>query len=335
VRVSGTIAALAAALLSWSVLALGCGTGPGDELEGRAAAPIVATGGPFLRVLGTAQDGGLPHVACSCPRCDAARVDPSRARAVAALAVVVPERGTRYLIDATPDIRIQLDRLPPRPDAPAAGTDRAPVDGVFLTHAHLGHYTGLAFFGYEAAHTRGLPLYCTPSMARYLGGNGPWDQLVRLGNVDVRPVDLGGAVDLEGGVRITFLPSPHRQEYTDTVAFRIEGPSRTVLYVPDTDRWEDWNPTLEDRLEGVDVALLDGTFYSLDELPGRKVESIGHPLMTVTMDRLETRVRTGTVDVAFTHLNHSNPALDPDGPERAEIVRRGFRVLSDGEDLPL
>jgi pyrroloquinoline quinone biosynthesis protein B len=291
--------------------------------------------GPYVQVLGTAQDGGLPHAACDCTRCAAARSDPQRRRRIASLAICLPASGKVYLVDATPDVREQLHQLRGLRDAPVGGVDRAPVDGVFLTHAHLGHYLGLAFFGFEAVHTRSLPVYSTAAMGAFLDANAPWDQLVRLGNIQRIQIEPDSPVELEDGVTVTALLVPHRDEYSDTVAYLIAGPDRSVLYVPDTDAWASWSPPLRERLEDVDVALLDGTFFSLDELPGRAIGEIGHPLIETTMDLLESRVAGGALEVLFTHLNHSNPALDPGGAARRTIHERGFAVAGDGQVFAL
>lgn len=306
------------------------------------AAPEPRPAGPFVRVLGTAQDGGLPHAACSCERCAAARRDPARARRVASLAVVLPASGQVFLIDATPDLPAQLEALADVRRPPAGRVDRAPVDGVFLTHAHMGHYLGLAFFGYEAVHTRGLPVWCTPRMAAFLRGNGPWSLLVSRGNVELRKLEAAdpgggrdGEVELGDGVTVRAVAVPHRDEYTDTVGFLVRGPRTRLLYVPDTDSWEAWGERLGEVLGEVDAALVDGTFYSAGELPDREISEIGHPLITGSLERFGPAVRAGRLTVLFTHLNHSNPALDPDGPERRAIERAGFRVLEDGEEIPL
>jgi len=317
--------------LGFALAVSGCG-GRSDPLL--PAGEQRAVDRPGLLVLGTAQDGGLPHAACTCSRCEAARADPSRERFVAGLALLVPDPRRAFLIDATPDIRPQLDRLRAVAPGDEGRVDRAPVDGVLLTHAHLGHYTGLAFFGFEAVHTRGLPVWCTPAMAGYLRDNGPWSQLVTLGNVDLREAPAGREIDV-GGVTVTPIAVPHRDEYSDTVAFLFRGPRRSVLYVPDTDGWETWNPPVEELLDTVDVAIVDGTFYSLDELPGRDVTSIGHPLIVDSLERFGARVAEGRLSVLFTHLNHSNPALEPTGDARGEIERRGFEILEDGRFLPL
>jgi pyrroloquinoline quinone biosynthesis protein B len=291
--------------------------------------------GPFVRVLGTVQDGGVPHAACRCVRCLAASRDPARKRRVASLGIILPQTRQVFLIDATPDIREQLDLLRDDRDAPRLGIDRSPVDGVFLTHAHMGHYTGLAFFGFEAVHTRGLPVYCSARFASYLRDNGPWSQLVEIGNVTLRESVPGDPISLSDRVSVTPLVVPHRDEFSDTVGFLIRGPASSLLYIPDADPWKRWDAESEAILDGVDIAILDGSFYSGEELPGRDLSAIGHPLIVDSMRRFESRVSTGQLRVYFTHLNHSNPALDPAGPERAEIERRGFRVLDEGEVFPL
>ena len=219
--------------------------------------------------------------------------------------------------------------------AAAGRVDRAPVDGVFLTHAHVGHYLGLAFFGFETVHTRRLPVWASPRMADFLRANGPWSQLVKLENVELRPLRAGEPVALEDGVSVTPLQVPHRDEYSDTLGFLVRGPRRAVLYVPDTDSWRAWTRPLPELLAGVDEALLDGTFYSLDELPGRDVASIGHPLIADTMELLAPLVKSAGLRVAFTHLNHSNPALEPESAARKAIEARGFRVLAEGEEIGL
>ena len=313
-------------LLAVACLALSCS----------ATAPPPAAGtGPRVVVLGTAQDGGVPHAACDGARCAAARRDPALRRRVASLGIVAG--GAGYTIDATPDFVDQLDTLRRAVGEPyVGGTDRTPLAGIFLTHAHMGHYLGLAHLGFEAAHARDVQLWATPRLIDFLRTNAPWDQLVALGNVLPQPLAGGETVDLPGGVSVTALGVPHRAEYTDTVGYLVAGPNRRLLYVPDTDGWDAWRPSLEAVLEreAVDVALLDATFYSLGELPGRDAASVRHPFVVDTMDRLQVRVDDG-LQVVFIHLNHTNPAVDPASPEGREIRRRGFEVAFEGLEFAL
>lgn len=305
------------------------------------AAPAAAGEAPFLRVLGIAQDGGLPHAGCTCVRCDAARQSDSPTY-VASLALVMPQDPPGVILfDATPDLRGQLDLLADVRRPPRGGTDRSPVDGVFLTHAHIGHYTGLMFFGYEAIFTRELPVYASEKMATLLREDAPWSELVRRESIDIRTLQPGRAVALASGVEVEPLRVPHRDELSDTLGFIVRGPAgagrRTALFVPDTDGWDAWQPSLGEVLdaEDVDLALLDATFFSLDELPGRSVTEVPHPLIRSSMDLLQGRVDAGALEVVFLHLNHSNPALDRDSDAAREIVARGFAVARQGQEFPL
>ncbi|HYG63856.1 MAG TPA: MBL fold metallo-hydrolase [Thermoanaerobaculia bacterium] len=304
-------------------------------LQSLVAWAPAASPGARVVALGTVQDGGMPQTGCDCSRCAAARKSPALRRHVASL--LLRAGGRDYLVDATPDLPAQIERIHRTRRHPAGKVDRAPVDGVLLTHAHIGHYLGLAHFGFESLNTKDIPVYVTPRMAEYLRTSGPWSQLVKLGNIALREVRPGTPFELDGGLTVTPLQVPHRDEYSDTMAFVIRGPKKALLYVPDTDSWREWARPLPEVLEAekIDFALLDATFYSPDELPDRDVTKIKHPLITDSMDLLEPLVKAGKVRVWFTHLNHSNPALDVNSSARRVIERRGFRVLAEGEEIEL
>jgi len=268
-----------------------------------------------LRVLGVAQDGGLPHVGCTCPRCDGARRGTRRREKVACLGL---SDGRRVLLlDATPDLPEQLHAM--RDLAPAA---RSP-DGVFLTHAHMGHYVGLAFLGREALGARGFTVHGTPQMGEFLRTNAPGRALFDEGRATF---DAAGAADL-GGLSLSSIPVPHRQEFTDTVAWRIDGPHRSALWLPDIDAWDRWDRDVREVVASVDVAFLDATFFADGELGARDMSEIPHPRVVETMDRLAglgPRVR-------LVHLNHTNPLWDDATP----ATSRGFAVAREGEEWEL
>jgi pyrroloquinoline quinone biosynthesis protein B len=285
--------------------------------------------GARLRVLGIAQDGGVPHAGCSCDRCTRARHDPDLAARVASLALLCD--GQAYLVDATPDLPAQLEQLADLAVGTRGGVDREALDGVLLTHAHIGHYLGLAQLGFEVMHTDGVPVWATPRMAAFLHDNAPWSQLVEREEIVLRELAPGDAVTL-CGVTVRPFAVPHRDELSDTVGYRFEGPRTTVVYLPDTEPWDRWPTPIEDALVGVDALLVDGTFYSADELPGRPPSSIGHPLVIDTVARLAPRVAAG-MRVLFIHLNHSNPALDPAFAGRRAFEAQGFAVAHQGLEL--
>jgi pyrroloquinoline quinone biosynthesis protein B len=287
-------------------------------LSACASAPPARDTVPYVLVLGIAQDGGYPQAGCNRPDCVAAWRDPALRRRVASLAIVDPESHQRWIIDATPDFPSQLRTL----EVEAPRGEGAPLlDGILLTHAHIGHYLGLAQLGREVLGAQSVPVYAMPRMREFLEHNGPWDQLVRLHNIDLRPLEDGREQRLNERIAVTPIRVPHRDEYSETVGFLIRGPSRTILWLPDVDKWEKWKTPLESVLEHIDVAYLDGTFFDAFELPRRDLREIPHPLMTETMSRLaasplRTRVR-------FIHLNQSNPLL--------REGRQGFVVAREGE----
>jgi pyrroloquinoline quinone biosynthesis protein B len=273
------------------------------------AAPAFAPtagGGWELVVLGIAQDGGMPHPGCEKPPCSDVHNGKRRAEKVSCLGLVNRNTGTAYMVDATPDFPTQLHAL----------TGGRSPDGIFLTHAHIGHYTGLVYLGKEAMATKGVPVYGTQRMVTFLRSNGPWNLLVKDSHVDLRVLTPGRPVELPDGLRITPMLVPHRDEFTDTVGFLMEGPRAKALFIPDIDKWEKWDRSLRELADRVDVVLVDGTFASMSELPGREMSEIPHPLMSETRALLE-----GThAKLWFIHLNHSNPAL-VDGKD---VAREGM-----------
>jgi len=278
-------------------------------------------------VLGIAQDGGIPHIGCRQELCVAARRDPARRERVASLGLIDDAAGTRYLIDATPDLPTQIESLNQGRNVVER---RRPIDGILLTHAHVGHYAGLMYLGREALGALGVPVHATPRMARFLRDNGPWSQLVALGNIELHEIKPGRELILSPGLRVTPVLVPHRDEWSDSVGFVVRGPTASLLYVPDIDKWEKWDRRIEDEVAQVDAALLDATFHSPAEIPGRSQTEVPHPLVGETAARLASLSRR----VFLIHLNHTNRLLfDPRA--RVEIEAKGFRVARDGEVLAL
>jgi pyrroloquinoline quinone biosynthesis protein B len=274
-------------------------------------------------LLGVAQDAGVPHIGCDCPTCALARHDPLQRQQPSSLALIDHRAGASWLIDATPAFPEQLAML--HEYAP-----NCQLAGVLLTHAHMGHYTGLMYLGREALNAQALPVYASPTLCAYLTTNGPWSQLVALGNISLRPIAASEPLALSEHLRVTPLPVPHRAEFSDTVAYLVRGSTRSLFYCPDIDRWEQWSESLPRVLETVDVALLDGTFFSAADLPGRDLTEIPHPFVRKTAELL-----AGTpAHVHFIHLNHSNPLLRA-GAERRWLVEQGMGIGVAGQRFAL
>ena len=255
-------------------------------------------------VLGIAQDGGIPQLGCARPICQDIRAGKRPAEKVSSLGLINRRTGTAYVFDATPDFPAQLQRL----------TGGKLPAGIFLTHAHIGHYTGLMFLGRESVNAGSVPVYATERMGAFLRANGPWSQLVSIPNIALRAIAYDQPVTLDGGILVTAFKVPHRDEFSDTVGFRIAGPNRSALFIPDIDRWEKWNRSIRDLAGTVDYAFLDGTFASATEI-NRPIEEIPHPLMSRTRELLNGV----KAKLWFIHINNSNAEID-----HPDVVKEGM-----------
>lgn len=273
---------------------------------------------PAVLSLGAAQDAGFPHLGCFRPCCETARAE-DRREPVAALALV-GEQGW-WLVDATPDLPQQVHKMGELPQ------------GILLTHAHVGHYTGLMYLGREGLNAQQMPVHCSEKMAQFLRANAPWDQLVRLGNVDLRPFRPGELLELDPWIRVEPILVPHRNEYADTHAYGIQlQRCHPLLYMPDLDRWDTgWAQDPAALLARFPTLVLDGTFHSAADLDGRDLSEIPHPPIVATLDLLLGLGRRHAL--WFTHLNHTNPLWDPESPASQEASRIGFGVARAGQDL--
>ncbi len=304
-----------------------------------------------LHVLGIAQDAGVPHIGCDGPCCAEAWTDPALHRRAACAAIVIRDSGNglvlrRWLIDATPDIRWQLRALdlaaPANPDMPGPG-----LDGILLTHAHLGHVGGLGQLGREALGASAVPVFAMPRLFEALRSNAPWSRLLEDGRIVLEPLYAGRAVQLSDSVRLTPVPVLHRTALSETVAFCVEGDQAQVLWLPDVDRWEpapgaDGSGAapatvfdLSAWTETVDRAYVDGSFFDEQELPGRDRATVPHPTMRDTLALASAWPSQRRRRLRFIHLNHTNPALRPESEARAELRAAGVDVADEGEVMPL
>ena len=283
-----------------------------------------------IEVLGTVQDGGLPHAGCLCGNCERARASTDRAEMVVSIAIIDEQSpaSTVWLIDATPDINEQIyllkNVLGTKPDRPRQ--IRQP-DALLLTHAHMGHVNGLNQLGRESMSVRGLPVHGPPGVLNLLDNNDLMGPTVE--RFDLRPIHPMEEVRVSENITVQAIPVPHRDEWdAGTYAYRIQGPERSALYLPDIDSWDDW-PDADKQVRSVDYAIVDACFFSLDEIGGRT--DVPHPVITETLQRFsDIKGR-----LILTHFNHSNPVLNPDSRERRQVLDAGAELAHTGMVLDL
>ncbi|MGB4959347.1 MAG: MBL fold metallo-hydrolase [Saprospiraceae bacterium] len=287
--------------------------------------------GIYLVVLGTVQDAGSPHIGCRKSCCKHLFVKGDSTRKVVSLGMIDQYNSKKYLIEATPDITTQLRDL----SMASSLTSTDVPDGIFLTHAHIGHYAGLMYLGREALGASHVPVYAMPMMQKYLESNGPWDQLVNIKNIKTVGLHNETAVKLSDSLSIVPFLVPHRGEYSETVGYKIIGPSKTVLFIPDIDKWHLWDKSILDELESVDYAFIDATFYDAAEVNHRNISEIPHPFIEESMQLFENLPIKQKNKVHFIHFNHTNPALNDQDPKSKVIYDKGFNIAKYGQIIRL
>ena len=284
---------------------------------------ILQKEGVELVVLGTVQDGGAPHIGCVKSCCARLWEHPDESLKVVSLGVIDHEEDKVYIFEATPDFPEQLAMLNAHANRP---TSQMP-DGIFITHAHIGHYTGLMFLGREAKGAKNVPVYAMPKLHEFFSTNGPWDQLVKLKNIELKPFDEGIA-RLTSSISVVPFKVPHRDEYSETVGFVINGPKKKLLFIPDIDKWSKWDKDIIQKVSEVDIAYLDATFYDAKEINNRDIAEIPHPFVIESMDLFKALPASEKEKIHFIHLNHTNPLLDEDSDAYKNVIKSGFNVAS-------
>lgn len=283
---------------------------------------------PFIQVLGVAQDGGYPHIGCRKKCCEQAWFHSGKKRYVVSLAVVDPENRQWWLFEATPDIKEQLQYF----HELTGGMYKYLPDGIFITHAHMGHYSGLAQLGREALGAKDVKVYAMPKMKSFLENNGPWQQLVQLNNIRVEPIAPNSITGLNSNIKVRSFTVPHRDEYSETAGFLVYTPQKKYLFIPDIDKWAKWDKSIIEEVQRVDIALVDATFYDADELPGRRMEEVPHPFVTETMKIFSEETAETKARIHFIHMNHTNPLLW-DGATRDKLKENSFNIAIQGAKL--
>jgi pyrroloquinoline quinone biosynthesis protein B len=276
-----------------------------------------------LKILGVVQDGGFPHLGNNKTCC----ANIQQKKFVTSIMLINNENNESYLFDASPDINEQLNFM----------GDRVKKDlkGVFLTHAHIGHYTGLMYFGREALNSKLVNVYAMPRMKKFLESNGPWSQLVSLQNILIKELSNESKISIDSNVIVQPVEVPHRAEFSETVGYKIYGPNKTALFIPDIDKWYLWEKSIIDEIKKVDYALIDATFYDAKEVNYRDLSEIPHPFVVESMELLDSIREEEKNKIFFIHLNHTNPLLNENSKEYELVTGKGYNVAKEGMILKL
>ena len=281
----------------------------------------------LLKVLGTIQDGGIPHMGCSKECCSNYFLSKKSRIGVSSLGVSNLKHNTNYIIDATPNINFQLIDLIGNADPSKK------LNGIFLTHAHMGHYAGLLNFGRESLNSKNIPLYLMPKFYNFILNNGPWNQLVELNNIKLNKIYNREKVILHNNLSFTPIQVPHRDEYSETVGYVIEGVHKKVLYIPDIDKWAKWEVSIVEMIKSVDYAFLDGTFFDEKEINNRDISEIPHPFIIESLKLFKELDESEKSKVYFIHLNHTNPVLNSESSEYKKVISAGFNIAKTGMEF--
>lgn len=277
---------------------------------------------PYVMVVGVAQDAGYPQMNCKKECCKKAWENAELQETTSCLAIVDPTTNEQWIIDVTPNIKEQLQLLKSK-----TGTGK--LDGVLITHAHIGHYTGLMHFGREVMGTSNLPVFSMPRMKIFLEENGPWSQLVELGNISLQNLKADSTFNLNENIKITPFIVPHRDEFSETVGYKILINNKSLIFIPDIDKWEKWQTNICELIQKVDYAFLDATFYKNGELK-RDMSEIPHPFVQESMELFSTLAKTDKQKIHFIHFNHTNPLLQEGSPAQKEVLKKGFHLAKEG-----
>ena len=304
-----------------------------------------------IRVLGAAAGGGFPQWNCNCRNCAGVRSGTVRAKArtQSSIAVRGADAAGWALVNVSPDITAQLQANPAF--QPGRALRDCAITGIVLVDGQVDHTTGLYMLRES---TRPWPLWCTDStFADLTRGNPILNVLGHFCGVDRHRIDLGGntfQIDGVTGVSWRALPvpgkpapySPNRESPVpgDNLALIItdEVTGRSAVYAPGLGAMDDrvWR-----AMQSAACVMVDGTFWTDDEMirlgaSKKHARDIGHLPQSGAGGMLEWLERLpGAVRKVLIHVNNTNPILDQDSEQAAEVTRRGVEVAWDGMEIEL
>ncbi len=284
---------------------------------------------PYVVVLGIGQDAGVPQMGCDSPFCQKAWKNPKLRQLVSSIALVNPPTKERWVFEATPDLPLQFQFL-----KEITGDYSNNLAGIFLTHAHIGHYTGLIYLGRESMNAKEIKVFAMPRMKQMLETNAPWSQLVGIKNILLQPLANKESTKISQNISVQPFLVPHRDEFSETVGFRITVNSSSLVFIPDIDKWQKWSEKLEDVVKLSDYVLIDGTFYADGEI-NRPMSEVPHPFVAETVELLKDLPLKERNKVYFIHFNHSNPLVQGNKDKIRELKAKGFKITFQGQKIDL
>ena len=277
----------------------------------------------FIKILGIAQDAGIPQCGCMKDCCKLKWKSFKNRRMVASIGIVDRQAGKSWMIDATPDFKDQWQTL-------SGCHKNNQIDGIFLTHGHIGHFTGLINLEKAVMNNNLFKVWAMPKLGNLIKNNLPWKSLVDMENIDLKKIGDRKTIVLSKSVSITPVLVPHRDEFSETVGFVICGLNKKILFLPDIDSWDQF-PEIDEILSGVDHAFIDGTFFSGDELHSRDMTKVSHPTILTSLNRLLQHAKK----INFIHFNHTNPVLEENSIEFKTIIKSGFNIANEGDEISI
>jgi pyrroloquinoline quinone biosynthesis protein B len=294
------------------------------------------TSGVSVTILGTAQDGGIPQAGCSCRRCLDAHRDLKLRKYPVSLGILGVD-GTKHIIEITKNLSEQLVIWTPDKN------ELFIPETVSITHLHLGHVEGIGQLGKPVMGLREVDVYLSPKNKDVFDNRSDIVLMEDEGNIRTHSKNFYHPFEPKDGCgfSLQFIPIPHRSELGDNAAIIIKAEGKSILFMPDQDSWGETldyhsKENIRDFLKmfDIDEALIDGTFWSMDELPRRDISKIPHPTIQETIQLLG-RKREGDPEISFLHLNHSNPVNDLGSEQRKVVEENGWKISEIGDVLKL
>ncbi len=280
----------------------------------------------YVVVLGIAQDGGYPQAGCIKSCCSSLWKNSDHSKMVSSIGLVSDSKNS-WIIDATPDFPRQYHILKDK--------HKTSIKGIFLTHAHMGHYSGLLHLGREVMGRKKMDVFAMSRMKSFLEENAPWNQLVELENIILNKIFPDQEIQIDQSIIIEPILVPHRDEFSETIAFKIMGENKSLVYIPDIDKWNIWERDILKIIMNNDYILIDGTFFDSNEIPNRDMTEIPHPFISESIELFLDLNRYNRNKVFFIHLNHTNPVIKNNSAAYNKVIKNGFNVAQEGQRFNL